>query len=69
MSLLQIFSEMRTQRSGFGQNSCVRDKQACVSGSLEFNKHPVLKIFMINGLKFEKGFHINYLELLAISMP
>ena len=53
MSLLQVFSDMTTQRSGFGQNSCVADEQACVSGSCAFNKHSVLKIFMINGLNFQ----------------
>ena len=53
MSLLQIFSEMTTQKSGFGQKSCVADEQACVLGSFEFNKHSVLKIFMINGLNFQ----------------
>ena len=53
MSLLQVFSEMTTQRSGFGQNACVADKQACALGSFEFNKHSVLKIFMINGLNFQ----------------
>ena len=53
MSFLQAFSKMTTQRSGFGQNSCAADKQACVFGSCEFNKHSVLKIFMINGLNFQ----------------
>ena len=53
MSLLQVFSEMTTQRSGFGQNSCVVDEQASVFGSFEFNKHSILKIFMINGLNFQ----------------
>ena len=53
MSLLRVFSETNTQRSGFGQNSCVADKQACVFGSSEFNKQTVLKIFMINGLNFQ----------------
>ena len=48
MSLLQVFSEMTTQRNGFGQNSCAADEQACVFGSFEFNKHSVLKIFIIN---------------------
>ena len=52
MSLLQVFSEMTTQRSGFGQNSCAADEQACVFGSFEFN-NTVLKIFMINGLNFQ----------------
>ena len=47
MNLLQVFSEITTQRSGFGQNSCAADKQACVLGSF------VLKIFMINGLNFQ----------------
>ena len=47
MNVLQVFSEMTTQRSGFGQNSCAADKQACVFGS------SVLKIFMINGLNFQ----------------
>ena len=47
------FSEMNTQKSGFGQNFCVVDEQACVSGTFEFNKHSVLKIFMINGLNFQ----------------
>ena len=53
MSLLQVFSEMATQRSEFGQNSFVADEQACVFGSFEFDKHSVLKIFMINGLNFQ----------------
>ena len=39
MSLLQVFSEMTTQGSGFEQNSCVADEQACVSDSFEFNNH------------------------------
>ena len=50
MSLLQVLSEMTTQRTGFGQNSCAADEQACVFGSYELNKHSVLKIFIINGL-------------------
>ena len=53
MSLLQVFSEMTTKRSGFGQNSCAADEQACVFGSCEFNKHSVLKIFMTNGLNLQ----------------
>ena len=53
MSLLQVFSDMTDQRSGFGQNSCVADEQACVFGSFEFNKHSVLKTFMINGLNLQ----------------
>ena len=28
MSLLQVVSDMTTQRSGFGENSCVADEQA-----------------------------------------
>ena len=44
---------MITQRSGFGQNSCVGDEHACVLGSCAFNKHYVLKIFMINGINFQ----------------
>ena len=59
MSLLQVFSEMTTQKSGFGQNSCVPDEQACVFGSSELNKHSVLKIFMINGLNFLKALNQN----------
>ena len=35
MSLLQVLSEMTTQRSRFGQNSCAADQQACVFGSCE----------------------------------
>ena len=38
MSLLQVFSDMTTQRSGFGQNSSVADEQACVFGGSAFNK-------------------------------
>ena len=53
MNLLQVFFEMTTQRNGFGQNSCAADQQACVFGSCEYNKHSVLKIFMINGLNFQ----------------
>ena len=53
MSLLQVFFEMTTQINGFGQNSCAADQQACVFGSCAFNKHSVLKIFMINGLNFQ----------------
>ena len=34
------------------QNSYVADEQACVFVRFEFNKHFVLKIFMINGLNF-----------------
>ena len=30
MSLLQVFSEMTTQRNAFGQNSCAADQPACV---------------------------------------
>ena len=53
MSLLQVFFEMTSQRNGFGQNFCAADQQACVFGSCEYNKHSVLKIFMINGLNFQ----------------
>ena len=54
ISLLQVFSERITQRNGFGQNSCCAgNEQACVFGSFEFNKHSVLKIFMINGLNLQ----------------
>ena len=53
ISLLQVFSEMITQRNGFGHNSCAGNEQACVFGSFEFNKHFVLKIFMINGLNVQ----------------
>ena len=52
ISLLQVFSDMTTQRSGSGQSSCDADEQACVFGSCAFNKHSVLKIFMINGPNF-----------------
>ena len=44
------FLEMTSQR---GQHSCASDEQACVFVSFEFNKHIVLKIFMINGLNFQ----------------
>ena len=37
-SLLQVFSEMTTQRNGFGQNSYVADEQACVFGSCAFKQ-------------------------------
>ena len=53
MSLLQVFSEMTMQRSGFGQNSCAADEQACVFGSFAFNKQFVSKTFTINGLNFQ----------------
>ena len=55
ISLLQVFSQLTTQRSGFRQNSCAVDEQACVPvfGSCTFNKHTVLKIFMIDGLNFQ----------------
>ena len=53
INLLQVFSEMITQRNGFGQNSCACNEQACVFGSFEFNKHSILKIFMINGLNLQ----------------
>ena len=53
ISLLQVSSQLTTQRSGFRQNSCAVDEQACVFGSWAFNKHSVLKIFMIDGLNFQ----------------
>ena len=53
MSLLQVFPDMTTQRSRFGQHSCVADEQVCVFGSCAFNNHFVLKIFMINGLNLQ----------------
>ena len=53
ISLLQVFSQLTTQRKGFEQNSCAADQQACVFGSCAFNKHSVLKIFMIDGLNFQ----------------
>ena len=53
MRLLQVFSDMTTRRSRFRQNSCVADEQACLFDSCAFNKHSVLKIFMINGLNFQ----------------
>ena len=53
ISLLQVFSQLTTQRSGFRQNSCAVDEQACGFGSCAFNKHSVSKIFMIDGLNFQ----------------
>ena len=53
MNLLQVFSEMTSRRSGVGQNLGAADEQACVFGSCAFDKHSVLKIFMINGLNFQ----------------
>ena len=53
ISLLQVFSQLTTQRSGFRQNSCAVDEQACVFGSCAFNKLSVLKIFMIDGLNLQ----------------
>ena len=41
MSLLQVFREMATQKSQFGQNSYAADEQACVFGSCQ--KHSVLQ--------------------------
>ena len=41
ISLLQVFSQLTTQRNGFRENSCAVDEQACVFGSCSFNKHPV----------------------------
>ena len=53
MSLLQVFTEITTQKSGFEENTCAADEQACVFGSCDFDKHSLLKIFMINGLNFQ----------------
>ena len=53
ISLLQVFFQLTTQRSGFRQNSCAVDEQACMFGSCAFNKHSVLKIFMIDCLNFQ----------------
>ena len=53
ISLLQVFSQLTTQRSGFRQNFCAVYEQACVFGSCAFNKHSVLKIFMVDGLNFQ----------------
>ena len=53
ISLLQVFSQLTTQRSGFRQKSCAVDEQACVFGRCAFNKHSVAKIFMIDGLNFQ----------------
>ena len=53
MSLLEVFSEMTTQRDRFGQNSCAADEQACVFSSFESNKHSVSMMFMINGQSFK----------------
>ena len=53
ISLLQVFSQLTTQRSGFRQNSCTVHEHACVFGSCAFNKHAVLKIFMIDGPNFQ----------------
>ena len=53
ITLLQVFSQLNTQRSGFRQNSRAVDEHACVFGSCAFNKHSILKIFMIDGLNFQ----------------
>ena len=53
ISLLKVFPQWTTQRSGFRQNSCAVDEQACVFGSCAFKKHSVLKIFMIDGRNFQ----------------
>ena len=53
IGLLQVFSQLTTQRSGFRQNSCAVDEQTREFGSCAFNKHSVLKIFMIDGLNFQ----------------
>ena len=44
---------LTTQRSGFRQSSSAVDEQACLFGSCAFNKHSVLKIFMIDDLNFQ----------------
>ena len=50
-SFLSIdYPEKRTQTEA---DSCAADEQACVFDSCAFNKHSVLKIFMINGLNFQ----------------
>ena len=36
ISSLQVFSQLTIQRSGFRQNSCAVDEQACVFGSCAF---------------------------------
>ena len=53
ISLLHVFSQLTAQRRGFRQNSSAADEQVCVFGSCAFNKHSVLKIFMIDGLNFQ----------------
>ena len=53
ISLLQVFSQLTTQRSRFRQNSYAVDEQACVFGGCAFNKHSVSKMFMIDGLNFQ----------------
>ena len=53
MSLLQIFTEMTTQRNGFGQSSCAAEHQACAFDRFEFNKHTFSKIFTIIGLNLQ----------------
>ena len=47
------FLSMTTQRSKFRQNSCAVIEQVCLFGSCAFNKHSVLKIFMIDGVNFQ----------------
>ena len=51
--LMQVFSQLTIQKSRFRQNSCAVDEQACVFGSCAFNKHSVLKMFMIDGPDFQ----------------
>ena len=53
ISLLQVFSQLTTQGSDSEKTLSAADEQACVFGSWAFNKHSVLKIFMINGLNFQ----------------
>ena len=64
ISLLQVFSQLTTQRSGFRQNSCAVDEQACVFGSCAFNKHSVLKIFITDGLNaFSAPWYYSEMEI------
>ena len=39
--LLDVFSDMTTEGSEFGQNSCVADEQAHVFRGCAFNKHSI----------------------------
>ena len=53
ISLLQVFSQLTIPREADSDNSCAVDEQACVFGICAFNKHSILKIFMIDGLNFQ----------------